>query len=108
MTTPGVKGQILNFSRRLSETTFDALSDANNGFLIRLASNNFLKNCLNSTIEENLARKYEETFYDENLRKILNCLELADKLGEDPKMMQVRITAFVNSDLLESLKNRNF
>ena len=58
-------------------------------------------------IEENLARKYEEEFYDENLRKILNCLELADKLGDDPKMMQVRITAFVNSDLLESL-NRKF
>ena len=57
-------------------------------------------------IEENLARKYEENFYDENLRKILHCLELADKLGEDPKMMQVRITAFVNSDLLESLKQR--
>ena len=54
-------------------------------------------------IEENLARKYEEKFYDENLSKILHCLELADKLGEDPKMMQVRITAFVNSDLLESL-----
>ena len=50
MTTPGVKGQILNFSRRLSETTFDALSDANNGFLIRLASTKFLKNGLNSTI----------------------------------------------------------
>ena len=57
-------------------------------------------------IEENLARKYEESFYDENLRKILHCLELADKLGEDPKMMQVRITAFVNSDLLECLKQR--
>ena len=57
-------------------------------------------------IEENLARKYEESFYDENLRKILHCLELADKLGEDSKMMQVRITAFVNSDLLESLKQR--
>ena len=54
-------------------------------------------------IEENLARKYEEKFYDENLSKILHCLELADKLGEDPKMMQVRITAFVNSDILESL-----
>lgn len=54
-------------------------------------------------IEENQARKYDESFYDENLDKILNCLKLADQLGSEPRMMQVRITAFVNSDMLLSL-----
>lgn len=46
-------------------------------------------------IEENPARKNDESLYDENLDKILECLSHAEKLGTDPRMMQVRITAFV-------------
>ena len=46
-------------------------------------------------IEENPARKNDESLYDENLDKILECLSHAEKLGADPRMMQVRITAFV-------------
>ena len=46
-------------------------------------------------IEENPARKNDESLYDENLDKILECLSHAEQLGTDPRMMQVRITAFV-------------
>ena len=46
-------------------------------------------------IEENPTRKNDESLYDENLDKILECLSHAEQLGTDPRMMQVRITAFV-------------
>jgi len=51
-------------------------------------------------IEENLERKFEEKFYDENLEKILNCINLAEQIDQDPKMMQVRLTAFISADIL--------
>ena len=51
-------------------------------------------------IEENLARKNDESFYDENLAKILACLKLSEEIADNRKMMQVRITAFINPDIL--------
>ena len=51
-------------------------------------------------IEENVARKNDESFYDENLEKILACLQLSEEIADNRKMMQVRITAFINPDLL--------
>ena len=51
-------------------------------------------------IEENVARKNDESFYDENLEKILACLQLSEEIADNRKMMQVRITAFINPDIL--------
>ena len=54
-------------------------------------------------IEENVARKNDESFYDENLEKILACLQLSEEIADNRKMMQVRITAFINPDILPVL-----
>ena len=68
-------------------------------------SSGLLKKCgvrpmLAVPIEENVARKNDETFYDENLEKILTCLKLSEEISDNRKMMQVRITAFINPDIL--------
>ena len=68
-------------------------------------SSGLLKKCgvrpmLAVPIEENVARKNDELFYDENLEKILTCLKLSEEISDNRKMMQVRITAFINPDIL--------
>jgi len=86
------------YGQFVAGNTFDEIDQ--NCKLLELSG---VKPMLAVPIEENQARKYDESFYDENLDKILNCLKLADQLGSEPRMMQVRITAFVNSDMLLSL-----
>ena len=76
-----------------------------NNLLNTFKSSGLLNKCgvrpmLAVPIEENVARKNDESFYDENLQKILACLQLSEEIADNRKMMQVRITAFINPDIL--------
>ena len=76
-----------------------------NNLLNTFKSSGLLNKCgvrpmLAVPIEENVARKNDESFYDENLEKILACLQLSEEIADNRKMMQVRITAFINPDIL--------